>query len=427
MSKEHLPWPKIKRLENVAQNEHHRARFSEMGHPSQHLRTVVYRGKVKLHGTNAGIRCVADGDEWNDDKVNPMRIQKKRLQAQSRKFDINVERDNQGFAKFTADHALTFLRMENIRPGVTVFGEWCGPGIQHGVAINEAPKPFFAVFAVVDGDIVVSDPRTIREHYVDESHEQVHVLDWFTDPIYINFALNNQMERDDIATMVSAIDDVCPFAKEVLGVEGVGEGLVMFPLFLYEGNEDENGVGAVSYAEFATYGFKAKGSRHNTGKKKEIKRPDMTPEKLQNIQDFVESIKFGDMSNVLTALGVGNEDVANMSNKGIGPFIKAVQDDIKAERADNLPEGVTWKDVAKQVGKKALGFYQKLQSTLVEAAPPPVEPPATEHDLPDDDEADEEPDAETTVPPTVEPDPEAMPLPIAATENADGVPSGEQP
>ncbi len=375
MSKNHIPWPKIKRLENVAQTEHGRARFAggtetvtlEDGtteeRPKGKLpRTVVYRGKVKLHGTNAAIRTEPDGEEWVTENGKSFKKPKVKLQAQSRKFDINIERDNQGFAAFAAKHARDFLN-ENVRAGTTIFGEWCGPGIQNGVAINEAPKPFFAVFAVVDGDIVVSDPDLIRS-YVDDSHPQVFVIDWSTQPLYIDFAGANLKERAEIAKATDEIDDLCPFAQQHFGVEGVGEGLVFFPLFLYEGEDvdQESQVGAVSYADFGVYGFKSKGGKHNTGKKKKVTL-NMTPEKLASIADFVAKTTSQDaLFNVLDSLRVGNDDVRELSNKGIGPFIAAVQKDIAAERSDELPDGVTWKQVAKGIGKEALAFYKKMQN-----------------------------------------------------------------
>ncbi|HLT39260.1 MAG TPA: RNA ligase family protein, partial [Enhygromyxa sp.] len=106
------------------------------------IERVRYRGRVKLHGSNAAIVCHRDG-----------------IRAQSRNREITPDDDNLGFAGFAfADATVAVVReLEAELRGATklepeqplaLFGEWIGPGVQKGVGVAQLPARQWVLFAV---------------------------------------------------------------------------------------------------------------------------------------------------------------------------------------------------------------------------------------------------------------------------------------
>jgi len=99
--------------------------------------TYTYIGRVKLHGTNAGIRYL-------DGKYIP----------QCRSRPLTIEDDNFGFAKFVdniptecldALFGEVFCRFKRIKclQDFTIFGEWIGNGIQgNNIGIGKLDRQF---------------------------------------------------------------------------------------------------------------------------------------------------------------------------------------------------------------------------------------------------------------------------------------------
>src|SRR5271166_4588007 len=81
---------------------------------------VQYRAKVKLHGTNGAVQVHNDGS----------------LTVQSRTTELVPGKDNDGFAKWVYDNQKAW---KNAEPNMIYFGEWCGPGVQQGVAVSNIP------------------------------------------------------------------------------------------------------------------------------------------------------------------------------------------------------------------------------------------------------------------------------------------------
>lgn len=103
---------------------------------TKNLTPVKFRGREKLHGTQAAIGIDFKKNKW---------------WAQSRERVLSEEEDNAGFYKF-AKGVVDSLGKELL--GVynddifefVVFGEFCGGSIQKGVALNELEK-MFVIFA----------------------------------------------------------------------------------------------------------------------------------------------------------------------------------------------------------------------------------------------------------------------------------------
>lgn len=183
--------------------------------------TLKFRGTVKLHGTNAGIVYnVATGE----------------ISYQSRERVLSLISDNAGFM-------LTMMKHEDITHDiaiqaifeigipkqkvykVAIFGEWCGQGIQRGVAINELPK-MFVVFAV---KLVFEDETTqwlpIGEFDIRHKYYNIFNIDTFsTYEIDIDFN-HPELAQNKMIEITEEVERECPVGK-AFGVSGVGEGVV---------------------------------------------------------------------------------------------------------------------------------------------------------------------------------------------------------
>ena len=97
--------------------------------------TLVFNGTVKLHGTNAGIVKYKD-----------------RIEFQSRENVLSLQKDNAQFMLNMSNKNLDFL-FEGIEfeDHIAVFGEWCGQGIQKGVAVSQLPRMFVIFGCNIDG------------------------------------------------------------------------------------------------------------------------------------------------------------------------------------------------------------------------------------------------------------------------------------
>ncbi len=108
---------------------------------------------------------------------------------------------------------------------VIVAGEWCGAGIQKGVAINKLARMFVVVSICVKGTWV--DDRAYADIVVagDEEVGIFHVAKggWFECVVDLGDVRGGEREMEEVTEEVVRC---CPFAKKGFGVEGVGEGIV---------------------------------------------------------------------------------------------------------------------------------------------------------------------------------------------------------
>lgn len=137
MSTTHVSWPSIELFHNVVRTLTH---LSELGRP---FPKVEYRAKVKLHGTNCAVQRTDAG-----------------VIAQSRTTILSPGADYKGFAAWVQAQQAYFAAL---RPGTILFGEWCGPGVEKGMAISQLKAKVFAVFAAVIDGRVIYEPGELRE------------------------------------------------------------------------------------------------------------------------------------------------------------------------------------------------------------------------------------------------------------------------
>ena len=239
----HISWTEIKNFHNLR-------RSFQIDSSSLSSETIAYKAKVKLHGTNAAIR-IQDGI----------------VTAQSRERDLSITSDNDGFARWLEPHKETFLKFSKYFSGenntVIVHAEWAGSGIQKGVAISQIGKKILAVFAIQvisEGkNCLYVNPAVISS--ILPSITDVHVIPWYDGGKIYEVSIVGESEKvskqiEEINNDVSKVENNDPFVKSIFGIDGVGEGLVLYPI--YKSCCENN------YDAITSHMFKAKGEKHQT-------------------------------------------------------------------------------------------------------------------------------------------------------------------
>lgn len=320
--------------------------------------TVTYKCKVKLHGTNAAIQVHWDGT----------------VVAQSRTNIITPENDNAGFARWVMSPNRLSKIWDNAK-GHIIYGEWCGPGIQKGVAISEIPHKVFVVFAarLLDGsDSLIVEPEELEK--LVSGIPDVYVLPWYSRPCHhgcdtnINMKLEIDWKKtnDELTTIiapvnewVASIEERDPWVKDTFGVEGTGEGLVFYPV-------SEAHLG---FENFQNLCFKAKGEKHKniaTAKPVQVSAESaasvdafcnlvLTPARLeQGARAIMGEHKHEErLSCLWCTTGKVEFDL-----KMTGKFIAWITGDVQKECQDELSaSNLEWKQVQKALGDKARAWY----------------------------------------------------------------------
>ncbi|NEO84758.1 MAG: hypothetical protein F6J87_10960 [Spirulina sp. SIO3F2] len=311
-------WPSIELLHNLCRG------FELRGEAPK----ICYRAKVKLDGTNGGVQIFSD----------------RCVAVQSRSQIITPQADNAGFAAWVTAN-LDYFQTLATEQHLTIFGEWCGKGIQKRTAIAQLEQRIFAVFALQVGGIngqlarLIVEPEQIRAQLPE--HLDVFVLPYQGDVFELDFSdraqLQTQAER--LNTQVGAIEQCDPWVAETFGIEGLGEGIVLYP--------QDVASDRLSYSELL---FKAKGEKHQVVKTRKAVQID--PEVAQSIADFV-ALFVTPARLEQGATAVGGIDIQN-----IGPFLKWMGQDIQKESTAELAaSGLTWKQVSKAIANTARGWY----------------------------------------------------------------------
>lgn len=321
--------------------------IESFSHVWKHMRRKMfpqptrYGAKIKLHGTNAGVRINRDGT----------------VVAQSRTRDLWVEDDNYGFAKWVEAHADAFRIRPEIMDGdgtvevmehVTYFGEWAGRGIQQNDAVTKLIDRYFFVFAIQINDKMYGDPTFIESAVPDIDH--LIVLPWFhvfEDAVDWDDATTANAMIEQINAMVEEIGTEDPFIKELFEISGPGEGLVITPA-------DHD----IERDEYSALTFKAKSEAHRV--KATQKAVSVRMEVPEEARGFVDM--FVTEARCLQALEEGCGGVAEKPMTA--EFLKWIGGDIKKESEQELEEaGLEWKAVAPLVNKAAaIWFIQKCEA-----------------------------------------------------------------
>jgi hypothetical protein len=292
----HVSWPEI--------NAFHQIRKTLVKWPELlgGRNTVRYRGKVKIHGTNAAVQ-VKHGNNCI---------------AQSRERIIGTGNDNCGFAAWVESMKDKWLAT-NV-PDALVFGEWCGPGIMKGTAINKIPNKVFAVFAVQPFDDLtklIVEPVEITPYIV--GVPDTYVIPWYgAEDIEIPW-LDQPEVLEPIAARINEhvkIVEACdPWIKAQFDQEGIGEGIVFYP------------VSHPGRKHFGDLAFKAKGEEHKIVAK--AKPAQLDPSIAAGAKEFAKMVC------TPARLEQGARAVCDgelkFDAKLIGPFLAWVNRDIAKE------------------------------------------------------------------------------------------------
>lgn len=324
MSIQHVSWASIELLHNCVRTLDH---LADLGRPRP---VVEYRAKVKLHGTHCAVQITPDGI----------------VAAQSRTQLLTPEADYKGFASWVRSHHGWFAALA---PGLVVFGEWCGPGVEKGMAISNASTKRFVVFAIQVGGRVVFEPQMLREWLpINGAPPEVHVLPWEGTPITIEFGSRPSLERAaaELNLRVAAVEREDPWVRRELGISGLGEGLVLYPVSINAAPADFDMEG------LAVLMFKAKGEKHRTAGTKTAVAVNATV--AASVQDFVALM----VTDARSRQGLEATCGGERDPKRTATFIAWIAADVRKESIAELEaSGLTWAQVDKAVQAAARTWF----------------------------------------------------------------------
>jgi len=310
-----IPFPKIRQFRNVVRAVHDATRGVKP--------TLTFRGSVKLHGSNTAIVRHPDGT----------------LTFQSRNREMSLDADHQYFVatmteRLGEDGIRTLLPDSDER--VAVYGEWCGQGIQQGVAISTLPRMWVPFAALV------GDDRWLPPEALEAIHSPAGRV--FSIWRFPNWSVNIDFERPNAAReqlieITRAVEERCPVSA-ALGAEGTGEGVVWrctTPGF--DGPE---------------MWFKVKGTAHSATNVKTLAPADAL--RLESTDAFVSAA----LTEHRLQQGVDwlREQQLPLERSATGAFLRWLFKDIKDEEADTLEaSGLSEKDVNPTIARKARRWF----------------------------------------------------------------------
>ena len=362
---QHLRFPSINQFRTVVKNVRDRSNFHGIPLPK-----IIFNGSVKLHGTcSSVIKDPRNGEIW----------------CQSREQIITPENDNAGFASFISELsgrgidiyfniAAGVYGMNNLKPGdlIGIYGEWCGRGVQKGVAINQLSKRFviFGIRIYTPAEITndededdwsssvwFSPVQLIRtqELYEKELSETIGSSDnlifsiqkFQTWTIEIDFA-HPELMQNKLVEITDEVERCCPVGK-AFGVDGVGEGVV---------------YRAVSKCEFKTSDLimKIKGEKHSDTKVKKTATVDI--EKVNSINEFASNVVTDHrLEKMIEKLKEAGKEV---DIKNTGEFLKLVGADVLKEETDTIEaSGLDRKTIMPAVNNSAKQWYLKFINDFI--------------------------------------------------------------
>lgn len=330
-------FPSIESFTHLVRYLRHRAEYLNV--PVETLPVLKYRGTVKLHGTNAGVRVNLDTS----------------VQPQSRDIFLTSENTNFGHKGFVEgvpagiwnSLAQSILAVNGIvqTEALTIFGEWCGMGIQRGSALTSCPK-HFVIFGASHGDVML--PKMVEPDAALNAKgiyfiSQIPSYEVEVDPN------DFQAASDYLNELTSAVELECPWAKTMFDVSGVGEGLVWLPV-------------SEAFADNDNYRFKTKGDKH---KARANPRGDVAPVDVEKVNSIKECVNI--ILTVNRMEQMVNDNRLPLVPESVGPFLKALSADILKEETAVMEEnGLVWKDVGKLVQSNARTWFLEriTQSTM---------------------------------------------------------------
>lgn len=353
-------FPSIEQFRHVVDDVRHQATYIGQSAADEPLYdeslpkpVLTFRGLTKLHGSNCGVRFMPHGAGYA-------------WQAQSRERVLSVAEDNFGFCAWgespagsAALHILGSLcgffaaRAHSAElQAVTVFGEWCGPGVNGKTGIGRLPMRwviFGAVAEYADESERWLSVEQLAEgwkvkvgtgYQTDLAQGRLTPLYFITDYKGWEIAIDFNDPAAALAQLEALTLDVeaaCPVAQ-AMGGEGIGEGIVW----------------TCVDARYGRLTFKTKGDKHKGTKSEKL--VSVAPEVLASRMAFVEA--------VLTESRLEQGyDVLRATQKAVrleqlGAFLKWIGQDVLKEESDTLTaSGLDRKDVMGPLNQKAKTWF----------------------------------------------------------------------
>lgn len=231
-----IKFPSIEQYRSIVTQVTNRATYGGLDESGEVIRLenvdmpkIKFVGTVKLHGTNAGVSYQKSTDT---------------LWANSRSRVITPINDNAGFADYVNGRQKIFINILNDiydtynipeNHVVTIFGEWCGKGVQGGVALDSLEK-MFVVFGIKvtilaeDADTETDEGYWVNHNIIQAMPENklYNILDYQTFEIEIDF---NKPEEalETLTDLTLKVEKECPVAKE-FGVTHLNDNKIEFIL-----------------------------------------------------------------------------------------------------------------------------------------------------------------------------------------------------
>ncbi len=183
--------------------------------------------------------------------------------------------------------------------------------------------------------------KGIQKTYVLPWHQNLEIeIDWSKSAEELERVASKLNEK------VLEVEACDPWIKETFGIEGVGEGLVFYPVSkLHQGRKC-----------FSDLAFKAKGEKHQVVKTKVPVQVDS--ETVNSINEFVDLfLTEGRMNQGAVSVNNGSLE---FEKKNIGLFLGWISKDIEKESKEELKvSGFEWKPIAKVLAERARAWYLK--------------------------------------------------------------------
>lgn len=292
-----IKYPSIDQFRHVIRNVKDRHDFQgkeENGEPiyrnTDPYPIITFTGTVKLHGTNASVVKYKD-----------------KVEFQSRERVLTLQQDNAKFMLSMLGKNLDFL-FEGIEfnESIAIYGEWCGEGIQKGIAISQLPKMFVIFGCKVDG-------RWIEFDRFDNEQLIFNINQFKTWKIDIDFN-NPELVQNQIIDWTIEVENECPVGK-YFGISGIGEGIVFKTMW-----NDQQLM------------FKSKGEKHSSSRVETIAAVDV--DKINSMNEFVNYVL------TESRLNQGIEKVKEMgleiNSKPTGDFLRWIVNDVIKEEQDTI-------------------------------------------------------------------------------------------
>lgn len=298
------------------------------------LPTIKFSGSVKIHGSNGGIGFTPDGEMW----------------FQSRERVLSYESDNAGFCLWGEANKDAFKTIFNkiVETEGThtfgqfyIFGEWFGPSIHKGVAVNQLPEKKFGIFEMVfvDGENKFNiDPRRYND-IINTLLPNTFVVDSIVPAIELEIDFNDPSAVQNFLSVDAvSIGDECPIGK-YFGVSGIGEGRV------WTANVDWLPK------------FKVKDERHSVTKVTTIR--ELSAAEIASKKSAEEFVEFVCTENRLEqGISKLGEMGLTVDIKNMGTFLRWVFNDIMEEQKDVLVNSMIDKrDVSPKIADKARNWF----------------------------------------------------------------------